>query len=454
MPPVPTVRIPELSPRTTGLDLSLTDQIPIWISEEDKTKKVSLQDLNTFFATGGGSAHAPVVFGGEMIYIVPSGDAGTDTASIPSIAGQDFNLTRGGLPLIALLADGSNSSIAEYDVLDAGGFKLLQAGDILTLNERFKLTLFNLIGGSTGGSGSSSSGSFIKGEKIVSSNITLDPALDMNKLIQIRADTTPITLTIPSVDDIPDQSFIPIETNINNSVVAKIQSTGGQYFYFNNGSDTKLYMHPGEVLWLYRKDDGLYIINDFYRHYTEVGNPKSAYKIGQNQLLCKGQELNRADYPRLWAWVQTLGFSLVDDTTWNTAQVFYKDGAFYTSAPAAPYTTVNNPYRGCFSSGDGSLTFRLPNLMNVALRGLLSDSGSDTQRYLNKPGGFQENEVGSFVADLTIPKGNSYTGGPNVTRIGNGSANPENKTLTDLSFDTGYTETRMDNIGIYWVLNY
>ena len=55
MPPLhPTVRIPELNPLTTGLDLDLADKLPIYIASENKTKRVSLQQLNTFFALGGG----------------------------------------------------------------------------------------------------------------------------------------------------------------------------------------------------------------------------------------------------------------------------------------------------------------------------------------------------------------------------------------------------------------
>src|SRR5438105_5891150 len=123
---LPTVRIPELPPKTVDLDLDLADRMPLWISAENKTKYATLQQLYTFFQTGGGGSHSPVVYGGRMLYIVPPADAGTDTAAIPSIAGQEFILRRGGFPMIPQLPvtdPGYPLAGAEYEILNAGGFK-------------------------------------------------------------------------------------------------------------------------------------------------------------------------------------------------------------------------------------------------------------------------------------------------------------------------------------------
>lgn len=435
MPPLATVRIPELPPLTSGVELDLQDKLPIYIVTENRTRRVTLQELNTFFALGGGGGgHAPVVTGGELVYVVPNSAAGTDTASIPSLAGLDFTLERSGMPMIPLLPDGSNgpsgTNKAEFEILNAGGFKLLQSGDELALNERFKLTIYSLIGGGP----STTISSFITGKKVVSTNVTLDAAADVNKVIQVRGLSTALTVTIPDIADMAANSFLIIETAINNTKPTKIQTTGGQYIYFNNGSKTAIYMHPGEVCWLYRDEDGLYIIGEFAEKYRQLAKPMAAYKVDMNQLLCKGQEVNRADFPRLWEYAQTLGSSLVSDTVWATPSVTVSG------------RTVLLPYRGCFSTGDGSTTFRIPDLMNMFLRGLKSDSGTDSERHLNKPGGYQD-------ATVKVPDGvggvkNPGTNTATSTDVSAGEIDIRNY----YSISTG-VETRPEGIGVLWVIN-
>ncbi len=449
-----TARIPELSPLTVDLPLSLADLIPIWVASENKTKKVSLQALNTFFNTGGGGgSHAPVVYLGELIYEVPLAADGTQIAYIPELAGKDFTLERSGIPLKPLLPDGSNAATAEYDVLDAGGFQLLQTGDVLHLNERFKLSIYSLIGStSTGTSGTSS---FIKGKKTVIANETLDPVTDMNKIIQIRGGSNSITLTIPNVGDIPVNSFIPIETTINNTKPSNITTTGGQFIYLNNESKNTLHMMPGESMWLFRDTDGLYVINDFSSIYRNIGGPTSAYKVGLNQLICKGQTVNRIDQPRLWEYVQTLGSSLVSDTLWNTANVYRQGNTYYTSPPVGTYSTISRPYRGCFSTGDGSTTFRLPDLMNMSLRGVKSETGSDNERYINKPGGYQDGVNKKFWSgDLDKPVILQVDG--SNTEIGTdtvGPTSPNIRVAVDIDKNAFGVEVRMENTGVLWVMN-
>lgn len=442
--PTPTVRIPELSPLTAGLDLDLADQLPIYISSENKTKKVTLQALNTFFNTGGGGgSHSPVVYGGRMIYIVPSGDAGTDTASITSIAGQDFTLDRAGFPMEPLLPDGSNAATAEYEVLDAGGFKLLNGG-ILGLNERYTLTLFGLIGGGGGTGGTTTYASFIRGKKNVGANTVLDPVTDINKIIQVRGSSFSYTQTLPDVGDVAANALIVIESIVGNTAAQKIATTGGQYIYLNNVQKTEIWLHPGEIVWLFRDDDGYYVINDFADQYKNLARPMAAYKAELNQLVCKGQLVNRTAYPRLWEYVQTLGASLVSDATWSTA----------TATVAG--RTVDRPYRGCFSTGDGSTTFRLPDLMNMALRGVKAETGTDANRHLNKPGGYQDDAFETHAHSLQYYRNDAQGGSQQyVYYLGNDNGPTELPDGAYLTKEAGNSdETRMENVGVLWVINY
>jgi hypothetical protein len=466
-----TARIPELSSQTEDVPLSLEDLIPVYIKSEDKTKKVPLQKISDLITLDpGDGAHAPVVYGGELIYKVPLSAAGTNTASIPSIAGKDFTLERGGNPLDPLLPDNSNADTAEYEVLDAGGFRLLQPGDILGLGERFLLKIWSLMGG-PGTPGTTGSSGFITGKKVISTNTTLDPASDMNKLIMIRADTASIAVTIPAVEDIPLNSFIPIETNINNSKPATVTTTGGQFIYFRNTSKTSVFMHPGEVLWLFRDDDGLYVINDFYLCYKDLGRPLPSYKADLNELVCKGQVLIRADYPRLWEYVSSMGSSLVSETTWQTANVYRQGNTYTTTPPVGSYITIARPYRGCFSTGDGSTTFRLPDLMNLGVRGVKAETGSDDERFHNKPGGYQDHlQQQHYHTDGHETTGSGGTFRKGVAHLievaaGSGAGNTTQNQISssggvisvsdDPDDGANYgVENRMENFGTLWVIKY
>ena len=66
--------------------------------------------------------------------------------------------------------------------------------------------------------------------------------------------------------------------------------------------------------------------------------------IEPGYLALNGQEVNRADYPNLWAWVQQQVGFLVEESEWQSI------------------SDAHNGNVGKYSVGDGSTTFRLPNL--------------------------------------------------------------------------------------------
>lgn len=431
MPPlVPTVKIKELQPLTVGLALNNADKIPIHISSEDKTKRVSLQELSQFLVTGGGGTVPPAVWGAEVIYQVNSLAAGGDTASITSLAGKDFSLERMGVPMIPLLADLSNAAVADFEILTGGGFKLTSNQPALTAGERFKLQVFSLISTTPG----TTVQPFLRGKRVISTTAAIDPVDDANKIIQFRGSTSYITCTLPDIVDIPENTVFILETSIGQDKPVTVSTTGGQYFYFNGQSKTTIYMMPGEVCWIYRDVDGFYFLNDFAERYKNIGNPVAAFKRGANQVVFNGDIKLRADYPRLFEEVQTFGLSYITKSLWDTASATV-DGR-----------TVLRPYRGCWNSGDGSTTFGLPDMMNSFLRSVATESGTDSQRQLNKPGGFQDNTVKvpddlkalKITGTFTFQTGDNSPGEPNLVASYNISTGPEN---------------RPDNIGVLWVCN-
>ncbi|WP_186122612.1 phage tail protein [Burkholderia gladioli] len=84
-----------------------------------------------------------------------------------------------------------------------------------------------------------------------------------------------------------------------------------------------------------------------------VFEPRTTVRAGY--LKANGSLVNRADYPDLWAYAQASG-ALVSDADWANARW------------------------GCFSTGDGSTTFRLPELRGETIRALDDSRGVDANR--------------------------------------------------------------------------
>ncbi|WP_186172644.1 phage tail protein [Burkholderia gladioli] len=84
-----------------------------------------------------------------------------------------------------------------------------------------------------------------------------------------------------------------------------------------------------------------------------VFEPRATVRAGY--LKANGSLVNRADYPALWAYAQASG-ALVSDADWANARW------------------------GCFSTGDGSTTFRLPELRGETIRAWDDSRGVDANR--------------------------------------------------------------------------
>lgn len=417
-----TVRIPELPEQ---LALANEDEIPIWDASTNVTSKTSLATLRTFIETGTGGTYEPIYTGGTILYIVPASAEGQDYISIPGIAGKQFKLTRDGYPM---------KPVVEFLILDAGGAKMI--GSTLVEGQRYEFDIFELYNGTIpAASGGGGSGGFIVGNKTINTNVAIS-VNDVNKAHQVRGGSNALEITLPDVDSCPENSFIIVETLINNTKQHKILTTGGQYIYIENESLTELIIGVGEKYWFYRTEDGWYVIIE-KGNYSNIGVPFPAYKARLNQIACDGQLLAKAQYPRLWAFIQTLGSSLITEVLWQTVDVTIEG------------RTVPYPYRGCFADYDTD-NFRMPDYRNVFVRGLLNDGGSDPGRAYNYPGGFQKHEILSHTHKGDMGEGST------------GSSIPDNVTPSPLNVPTreyetkayGGTETRVDNIGLRYFMNY
>jgi microcystin-dependent protein len=441
---VTTVRVPELTEFTGAL--KNLDQLIVWIAETDETLKIPLSKFRAFVMDGLTSSVPPVYVGGSFVHEITAAEAGGQIALIPSLAGMSFNLRRQGQGIVP---------INQWEVLDAGGFKLTTAGDFLVEGEIFELDVVEYQNNNTG-----TGGFALAGVRPVPTNFTLLPE-QVGHAVQLRAGASIVTLTLPNIVDIPVHSIVPIEATFNNTKQAKIQTVGGQKIYMNGEERTFIYIGAGESAWLYNDATAWYVFSA-KGNWDEVGQVVQGYIPGKNQIVCQGQLVNRADYPRLWEAVQQMGSSSVSDTQWATTFVLV-DGYI-----------VNKPFKGCFSSGNGTTTFRLPDLSQSVLKGLkIGSSSADQARHLNFAGIFQAGrvgphrhfsyrDVGSTYNNAALTAGNfpqdeagagAGVGNNNMEYSIRGQGSEPNVGLTSTEGTSTYGN-QVDNIGINFYIKY
>lgn len=157
--------------------------------------------------------------------------------------------------------------------------------------------------------------------------------------------------------------------------------------------------------WLYALDRG---VGDIY--------PVTRTTLRDNELKANGALLSRASYPELWAHAQASGL-LVTEANWSANR------------------------QGCFSSGNGSTTFRIPDLRGEFLRGWDDGRGVDSGRVV---GSAQGHEVQAHTHTGAIQGGSAgpFSGGPS----GGGLSSPTGS--------TGGSETRPRNIALMYVIRF
>lgn len=144
---------------------------------------------------------------------------------------------------------------------------------------------------------------------------------------------------------------------------------------------------------------------------VRIGLIDYGYVAKNYHIVAFGGEFNRADYPKLWAYIQANPTLVKTQAQWTTE------------------STTNAGICGFFSSGNGTTTFRVPNLDKAFLR---SDSRG--------AGSYQVDEFKSHTHSFGL-SGNNSAAGP---------GNPETLT-TNTVFNvssTGGTETRPKNIAV------
>ncbi len=443
-----TVRVPDLPGKVVDVPPTGQDLMIVWTSADNVTRKYPLSIIADFVLNGSSAGAQPVINGNHIIIIIDAGHVGATTYSYPALAGQSFRLTRDGIPMTV----GDDDVPREYKILASGGWALTIPGDTFILGQRFELDVYTLAGGGNTQIGGEA-GPLFSGKYQVNTNLPMTVADHIGKLMQIRSGlTAPVTVTLPNLTDIPANAIICFEADINNRAQSTIKSFGGQAILFNNTSNTRIYIGPGETLWLYRDTDSFSVIQ-YSGNQKCVGEIISSFFSvpDPNALILDGSTVSRATWPRLWDKVSGVAIS---DALWQTA------------TQTVEGKTILGPYRGCFSAGDGSSTFRLPDFRGQMVRGLKL-IGSDPTRFYNQPGGRQggaieahdhtpvgaDNPAGSVGYGL-VGKAGSTSNGKTVGSVDNNGRGADlnviDAPIAMASF--GISETRVDNVGLIWMV--
>lgn len=260
---------------------------------------------------------------------------------------------------------------------------------------------------------------FLEGSGIVN----LDASI-VGKLITAKA-TGIYTLNLPDASTIKTGTKIPISSFCAAGAVVIAKPIAGQMIYDTDGNKALLNLHHKEHLCLVAFGNHFkvkYAIGNFYCAGEEV----KARKVRNNTLLLNGQLVSRAQFPRLWEYVQSLTFGqeVVSEATWQSS---------------------STNYRGCFSTGDGVTNFRLPDERGTFDRMLDLGRGLDLERSHNYPGGYEDDQLKQHAHTLKHGRVGSVDGNPNGGGWGWPPANGINEDGLVLPF--GGLETRPKNIG-------
>lgn len=239
----------------------------------------------------------------------------------------------------------------------------------------------------------------------VTAAAAITPA-DRGKLIHAISIAN-ISLTLNAVATFPVGAQIDIK--------AKTQAAGKAIRIVPNASEViedgvinytvnGLYLHDGEIIRLIAADADNNGTADYWELVDLKTNLEKVASDGlvriqpRNSAIADGTLVNRADYPRVWA---AIAADAVDDGTWLSDAV---------------------RYRQFFSAGNGTTTFRWPDMRSMVWKGLDIGRGLSLTRLDNFPGGLEKDAVLEHYHIVTInPNADNQSGSGKV--VVGGTAN-------------------------------
>lgn len=179
----------------------------------------------------------------------------------------------------------------------------------------------------------------------LTSDYTVNPANDKNALFICSGVGGKQTVTLPALSAVADGTIFGFSSFINNLSIVTVGSDkmstprnlgGAMLCGFEQITIMKAVSLPGGPQWIVCNQSPTVLL---------TGTIMDCYvSTGSNFVWANGTEVNRADYSRLWAWVQAQPDILIDKSTW----------------------TADTTQQAKYHRGDGSTTFGLPLLYMVS----------------------------------------------------------------------------------------
>ncbi|MBS1776295.1 MAG: tail fiber protein [Bacteroidetes bacterium] len=253
----------------------------------------------------------------------------------------------------------------------------------------------------------------------------------VNKYVVLSFNQSGYDVTLPA--GLNDGTFVRISCDYipgNPKHCVKLRPPAGSSFLGRGQSHGYMYLYGGETVELI-KSGPYFIIHHSQSNFFEVGEVLHSYTLPAAQLAIQssGQLLSRIQYGRLWDWVNFNG-AVVSESNY-----------------------LLNPtlYSGCFTTGNGSTTFRIPDLRGVFMRGLDNGRGIDVNRPAGTLNGvYQSDELKShahLVEFLPAP-GKGTGAGTQVVPL------PQGTTGGTITEQAGGIETRPVNIAYTAYIKY
>ncbi len=234
------------------------------------------------------------------------------------------------------------------------------------------------------------------------------------------------TETLYVLDGDYGQVILPDPANARTHGVIHFRTKEAIQIIKITGTGLTFYLAALESLAVYNDGTNWHILTSNTR-IAQVGEVTYGYKVLPGTVEAAGQLLNRTNYPRLWDYAGSLG-GLVDDATWWGHPLSSK---------------------GYFSKGNGTTTFRVPDLRAMFIRGLDNGRGEDLYRLSSLPGSFEYDAIKAHDHDI-YNKSRLHAQTGQTTTLS--AENPEDTSAhngpTKKTGATGSNETRPMNVGL------
>lgn len=336
-------------------------------------------------------------------------------------AGWEYSIERVGQG--TMIPDFTDNTNPNYHQDLAGGITLITTDDSFQPHEKFVARFIpQVISVPADGAPSA----IFSTGRVITANETLTLA-DMGQALLIQSATNKITITLPALVGVANFAFMYFYSCGGSHINAVFQLPGSDKFLYNGADRSQLILGQSESLRVY-KAFGKWNVDSDCPGIRMVGELVYNYALTPiNSMPCNGTLISRTVYPRLWAWVQQLeSGTVVTDIAWTST---------FATVDAIDYYIK----KGCFSTGDGSTTFRLPLIDSYFLRPV--DGATRI------PSTF---EIQSIQAHThPIRRGDAYTGDGFEGDLIVGGGQGGNRQTSPDTDSTGGVETRPSNIGTY-----